>query len=314
MPRLFAVVVIVALATGCGASARPVTNLKIDITPELQDRGKYLAHHVLGCISCHTKRDWSRFGGPLAGPLGGGGMCYTEEIGFPGTVCASNITSDVGTGLGAWSDDQVLRAIREGVDNEGDALFPIMPYTAYRYLSDDDALAVVAYIRTLRPVDNPVTSRDLDFPVGFFIGFTPEPLVGPVAAPDESNPVAWGEYLTRVAGCRGCHTPTTGTGSPIDSRAFGGGRVMTDPHGKTVTTTNLTPHDSGVARYDKDAFLARFAIYKDVVETAQPLYGEPNTYMPWFDFARMTPEDLGAIFDYLMTLEPLDPSDVLETE
>jgi mono/diheme cytochrome c family protein len=314
MPRILAVLVLVAVATGCGASARPVTDLKIEITPERQERGKYLAHNVLGCISCHTKRDWKRFAGPPAGPFGGGGVCLTEEMGFPGMVCSSNITSDVNAGLGSWTDDQILRAVREGVDNEGEALFPSMPYGAYRYLSDEDALAVVAYIRTLRPVDNPVDARDLDFPVGLFIGFTPEPLDGPVAAPDASDSVAYGEYLTRVAGCRSCHTPTTGTGASIESRTFAGGREFTDPYGKKVTSSNLTPHDTGLLRYTKESFLTRFSIYQDVEETAQPLYGDANTYMPWFDFANMTPEDLGAIFDYLMTLEPLDPADVLETE
>lgn len=288
--------------------------MKIEITPERQERGKYLAENVLGCISCHTRRDWKKFGAPLAGPPGGGGLCFTEAMGFPGTVCAPNITSDVATGLGGWSDDQILRAIREGVDRDDEALFPVMPYPSYRYLSDEDALSVVAFIRTLRPVDNPVDERDLNFPVGIFIAMAPEPVEGPVAAPDREDSVAYGAYLARVAGCRGCHTPATGTGQPIESREFAGGREFTDPSGRKVKSTNLTPHDRGIARYTKDAFFVRFSIYKDVAETAQPLYGEPNTVMPWFDFAHMTEDDLGAIFDYLMSLEALDPDDVLETE
>ena len=143
MPRILAVLIVVVVAAGCGASARPVTNMKIEITPVRQARGEYLARHVLGCISCHTRRNWKQFGAPLAGPDGSGGICFTPEMGFPGTVCSSNITSDVNSGIGGWSDDQILRAIREGVDDEGNALFAVMPYQAYRYLSDEDALSVV---------------------------------------------------------------------------------------------------------------------------------------------------------------------------
>jgi mono/diheme cytochrome c family protein len=314
MPRIAAVLILVTVAVGCGASARPVTDLKIEITAERQARGEYLAQNVLGCISCHTRRNWKLFGGPYAGPDGAGGLCMTAEMGTPGTVCSSNITSDVTSGIGGWTDDQILRAIREGVDNEGNALYASMPYRAYRYLSDEDAMAVVAYIRTLKPVDNPVPARDLDFPLGMFIGFGPTSLDGPVAAPSREDPVAYGAYLARVARCRDCHTPVTSGDSTIEYRIFAGGREFTDPSGKKVESSNLSSHEAGITRYTQESFRGRFAVYSDVTETAQPLYGEPNTFMPWFDFAGMTDEDLDALYAYLMTVEPMDPSDVLETE
>jgi hypothetical protein len=77
------------------------------------------------------------------------------EMGLPGRITSKNLTSDAKTGLGSWTDGEILRAIREGVSKDGHALFPLMPYPNYRTMSDEDAYAIVAYLRTLKPVRNP---------------------------------------------------------------------------------------------------------------------------------------------------------------
>ena len=129
---------------------RPAPTISVARTPAQVTRGRYLAEHVSGCIGCHSHRDWSRFGGPIVGPLGAGGDCLGEDDGMPGTICIPNLTPDRTTGLGRWSDGEVMRAVREGVDREGHALFPFMPYAEYRALSDADTRALVAYLRTRR--------------------------------------------------------------------------------------------------------------------------------------------------------------------
>ena len=88
----------------------------------------------------------------------GAGVCHTgpEVADFPGKLCVPNITSHATAGIGEWTDGEILRAIREGIGRDGRALFPMMPYTEYRKMSDEDAHAVVAYLRTLPAIDQKV--------------------------------------------------------------------------------------------------------------------------------------------------------------
>src|SRR5690606_21212425 len=199
---------------------RPAPELTIESTPELVTRGRYLTHHVLGCIECHSKRDWEQFGGPVVGAEAAGAPCFDHRDEMPGKVCASNLTPHE-SGLGEWTDGEILRAIREGVDREGNTLFPMMPYTEYHSLADDDAQAVIAYLRSLPPSPSPsdgVTA--IDFPVSFFIKMAPHPLSGPVPAPDRSNSLAYGEYLTTVAGCKSCHSPVDDKHQNLPGKEF----------------------------------------------------------------------------------------------
>ncbi len=267
-------------------------------------RGDYLTHHVLGCFDCHSQRDWSRYAGPIEGPEGAGGPCMSEEFGVPGRVCFSNITPDRETGIGAWTDGEILRAIREGVDNKGRALFPMMPYAdAYHALSDEDADAVVAYLRTLPPVSNPVPPTEIDFPVSFFIKQVPKPLDGPVAAPDPADSVAYGHYLATVAGCVFCHTPVDGHQQPIPGMELAGGQDFRGPWG-LVRSANLTPDPTGLGGRTREAFLGMFRAFQDPGAQAPTPAGQ-NTVMPWLVHAGTSDQDLGAIWDYLQTVPPI---------
>jgi hypothetical protein len=143
---------------------RPPADFQVQITPERVARGRYLVEHVLLCNDCHSERDWTLYGGPPKPPLGAGRECMTREtetIGimvsegqgnFPGVLCIRNITPDPESGIGDWTDGEIIRAIREGVDHQGLGLFPIMPYFIYRSISDQDVQAVVAYMRDLTPI------------------------------------------------------------------------------------------------------------------------------------------------------------------
>ena len=100
---------------------RPPQDLALDTSPERIARGQYLAS-ALGCLGCHSQRDWKRYGAPIVGNKGAGGGWYTEAEGTPGTVCVPNITPHREAGIGAWSPGEIARAIREGVDRDGKAI------------------------------------------------------------------------------------------------------------------------------------------------------------------------------------------------
>lgn len=305
---LVAVAVILGIAAVVATvrpSQRPASLEKVARTPAQLARGEYLVRHVLACNECHTARDWTRWGGPASGPAGAGGDCYNQDHGFPGTICGSNVTPDPATGIGAWTDGEVLRAIREGVDREGQALFPLMPYTEYRHLSDEDARAVVAFVRGLQPVRHAVRETEIDFPVSFFMRMAPRPLDGPVLEPNPSDPVHYGEYLATVAGCKFCHTPVDGRNQPIEGRAFGGGQEFRGPWG-TVVSSNLTPHPTGLGQRNQENFVSLFRSFADVSKVAVPTRPGENTVMPWFAYSGMTDFDLGAIYTYLRTVKPVD--------
>jgi mono/diheme cytochrome c family protein len=278
----------------------------IERTPERVEHGRYLVESVLGCMDCHSRRDMSRFGGPLAGPAGAGGECLGPEAGAPGRICAPNITPDSETGLGAWSDGEILRAIREGVDRQGQALFPMMPYTEYAALSDEDARAVVAYLRSLPPVKNAVPDSELGFPVSFFIKMAPQPLAGPVPEPDRADRVAYGKYLARVGGCQFCHTPIDDKHRPLAGQEFSGGHDFKLPGGAVVRSANITPHATGLGGRDEEAFVGMFKAFAlPEADLPRVALGQ-NTAMPWLSLAHMTEPDLRAIYAYLRTVKPID--------
>ena len=128
-----------------GPSARALTDRRFESTPERLERGKYLTENVTPCFGCHSPRDWSKNESPEAQGMHGAGMANFPFEGLPGTVHAPNITPDKETGAGNWTDDQMARAIREGIGFDGRALFPMMPYENFRRLSDEDLASIIVY-------------------------------------------------------------------------------------------------------------------------------------------------------------------------
>ncbi len=308
-------VVVVLLAAGIVALAlrkpaqRPPSAEKIEATPARLARGEYLALHVVDCLLCHSEAHFDRYGLPrVPGTEGKGGFGFGRSFGVPGVVYARNITSDPETGLGNWTDGEILRAMREGVDRHGNALFPMMPYGGYREMSDEDARAIVVYLRTLPPIRNAVAPKKIDFPVNLLVKSAPKPVDGPVVSPDpKKDTVAYGRYLTVIAGCEGCHTPETRPGQPVPGRAYAGGRVFKGPWGRNVTP-NLTPHpDAYLGRATKEEFIARFRSFASLTGEAAPVAQKGrNTLMPWLALSGAKDEDLGAIYDFLKTLAPIE--------
>jgi mono/diheme cytochrome c family protein len=271
----------------------PAANLKIERTAERLARGKYLVL-LADCDGCHSERDYTRFGGPVveAGRLAG--QVFTKVHGVPGTVTPPNLTPDVETGIGAWTDGEVVRAIREGVDRDGRTLFPMMPYEAYRKMSDEDVYSVVAYLRSVPAVQRRQPPTQLDFPVALFIKSAPKP-VGRVAQPDLSGKRAKGEYLATIGGCQGCHTPS-----------LGGGEKFTGP-GLMVVSANISSDPAtGIGRMSEQDFVDKFAQYREYAEHGSPKVGpEAFTIMPWLNFCQLPEEDLRAIYAYIHALPPV---------
>ncbi|MEO6323421.1 MAG: c-type cytochrome [Thermoanaerobaculia bacterium] len=287
---------------------RPASTEVVERTPERIARGKYIAEHVADCSGCHSGHVAERYGFPIQpGTEGQGGFVFDEKFQVPGVVCAQNITPDNETGLGRWTDGEVMRAFREGVNREGKALFPMMPYAYFRSMSDADARAVVAYLRTIRPIRNTVTAQKLKFPVNLLIRSAPEPLSGPVAMPDDSTDhLGHGKYLVTIAGCRECHTAHDGKGQRVPGGDYAGGWEMRGPWGRVVSA-NITPDGATfMGQATKEQFIGRIRSFASFDATTAPIAPKGrNTVMPWIAYAGMTDADLGAIFDYMKTVTPI---------
>ena len=280
-----------------GPRTRALTARKFQSTPERRARGEYLVRNVTDCMGCHAEHDWTAHDAPVLPQTLGAGQDMNILKGFPGKVYAPNITPDSETGAGSWSDDQLARAIREGVGHDGRALFPFMPYLDFRHMSDEDLASVIVYLRSLPPVHKRRPTTELIFPVNYLIRNAPDPLDASVPEPDVSTPEKRGKYLVEIAGCTDCHTPQDSHGQPLPGMDFGGGFVLDGPWGR-VASANITPDSSGIPYYDQ-------AMFTSAMRTGFVGARKLNQIMPWHVYRGMTDEDMAAIFAYLKTLKPV---------
>src|SRR5688572_23612313 len=135
-----------------GLKLRPLTDRTFERTEARRARGEYLAEGILACAACHSERDWTQPGGPVAPGRAYAGVVWKHE--GKTWLVAPNITPEPYTGAGRWSDDMLARAIREGIGHDGRLLHPQMWYRSYRQMSDEDLASVVVYLRSLPPVRN----------------------------------------------------------------------------------------------------------------------------------------------------------------
>ncbi|MDN4166241.1 cytochrome c [Cytophagales bacterium LB-30] len=283
---------------------------KVDPTPEMSvkpndyllKRGEYLANHVTVCMDCHSERDWTKFSAPLKEvTLGKGGDRFDTSMGFPGTFYAKNITP---AGIGHWTDGELYRAITTGVTPDGRALFPVMPYLSYGKMDPSDVQAIIAYVRSLSPIESQIPERSFEFPMNFIINTIPQN-AKPSKMPSPDQVLAYGEYLTTIAACGDCHTPQD-KGAPLPGMAFAGGFEFKMPFG-TLRSANITPHASGIGEWSKEAFINKFKTYADSSYLTKTVDADAfNTVMPWVMYSGMTEQDLGAIYEYLQSLAPVE--------
>jgi cytochrome c5 len=287
-----------------GPQAAAPSEVRVERTAARVERGRYLFETVMDCDGCHSEHDWGKYGTPVLAGRRGVGQVFPPELGLPGKIVAANITGDRETGVGAWSDGDLIRAIREGVSRDGRALFPMMPYQNYAKMSDEDTFSLVSYLRSLPGVKNALPQSKVDFPVSFFIQGVPQP-VAKVAAVEEGVNVGYGQYLATIGACGNCHTPAE-RGAPIAGKEFAGGehfRIM----GFEVLSANITPDvETGIGSWSEEKFLGKLQGYRNLSVETLPAATQANfTLMPWLALRNLKEGDMKALYAYLRTLKPI---------
>ena len=278
-----------------GPKARPVTDRPFERTAARLARGKYLTEGPAPCFHCHTDHDLSTPEYPIVRARKGAG--WSLPIPELGVLPAPNLTPDPGTGLGNWSDDEIARAIREGVGRGNRALFPVMPYLDYASLDDEDVAAIVVYLRTLAPVRSSLPVRALPFPLEYIVKTIPRPITAPQPSHPAATPVERGKYLVTMAGCQTCHTATDQRGVPVAGLDFGGGGLFHDPgrNLQPVFSANITQDPSGIPHYDEALFVQTLRSGKVSTRTLVHI-------MPFEFFANITDDDLRDIYTFVKSV------------
>lgn len=277
-------------------------DIKVEITPERIERGKYLANHVNLCMDCHSIREWDKFAGPpKQGTMGLGGEHFNHEMGFPGDIVSPNITP---FRLASWTDGEIYRAITSGVSKDGRALFPVMPYPHYGKMDKEDVYSLIAYIKTLDPIESPEVTTTLDFPLNLIVRTMPMEAEHS-EMPSKTDKVAYGGYMVNAAGCYDCHTKQV-KGEFI-GKDFAGGMEFQMGNGRLLRSANITPHPkTGIGSMSEEQFIDKFAAYRNNYSPASITMDEYQTVMPWLMYSGIKDEDLSAMYAYLMSQEAVD--------
>ena len=256
------------------------------------ERGAYLVTSIGSCGNCHTPKDAS--GRPIAGKELTGGFEFDDDVGH---VIGPNITPDTATGIGGWTEAQIVIALRDGKRPNGTLLGPPMPVPVYRQLSDNDAAAVAAYLGSLKPVHHEVGRTQYKIPLPPAYG----PPVTHVVEPIRTDKVAYGAYLATFGHCVLCHT-APGGGQPFDmSHAFAGGRDLPDmsnPKGVVVSRNITSDPEQGLGKWTDEQ------IKKAMVAGVRPDGSKLAFTMPSAWYAKMTPADLDALIAFMRTIPP----------
>jgi mono/diheme cytochrome c family protein len=272
----------------------PRTALSQEGRKELVEKGQYIFALAGGC-ACHTV--------PKGTPNAGG---RAFPIPF-GTVYATNITPDKETGIGNWSDKEIINAVTTGIRPNGDWILPIMPHEAYSGIAEEDLKALVAYLRTLKPVRKEIPPLKTWVP---FYRSVLTPLwlklfghrsISPVKAP--SNGVERGRYLVdHVSLCGDCHTPRNAIGVPQRQFYLAGSR--TGLLGEEIP--NITPDTTtGIGKWSPDE-IAHLTLtgFKPNLDNVQGLMEEVIEGVS-AGYKHMKREDALAIADYLKSIRPI---------
>lgn len=266
--------------------------------PAVIARGEYVFHALAHCSACHTEPGLRRQRGDRH-PVSGGRVFPAGPF---GRFIARNLTADKETGLGAQSDGDVARAIRNGVDHQG-RFIPLM-ILALGPMSDDDLTAVVSYVRTQAPVRRDEEAEQWGFLAKVLAAtkLVPRTSAPPKPVPPSDQPsVERGAYLANgPAGCYTCHSRFDPfNGFAMVGTAFAGGDVEPDESDPTseFEAPNLTPDPKSgrIAAWDEETFVTRFRGGRAFT----------GSHMPWENYAEMTDTDLRSLFRYLKSLPPV---------
>lgn len=287
---------VVASIIGCdnntgGGSPKPrqLKDYQFERTPLRVERGRYLV--ALGeCFGCHSPID-STLLLPLPGKEGIGDIIDTV-----GPVVAPNITPDVETGAGSWTDDMFVRAIREGFGHDGRLLHSSMRSEYYGILTDEDVASVVVYLRSIPAVRNELPTIAL--PDGQR-GYREGPMSTPASPAELLDTLGLGGYLVRYARCEHCHSPMDSLGNKKLGLRFAGGTIGVMDSTTVIASKNLTQDPTGIPYYDEAMFI-------QTIRTGRVAgVRELNPWMEWPYLRTMTDDDLKAVFKYLRAQPPV---------
>lgn len=268
---------------------------------QLVARGKYLMEGPVGCDDCHTAVD-EHFA-KLPNMDFAGGFRFDSPV-F--TAYAANITPDKDTGIGTWTDAEIVRAIREGHTKEGEIIGPPMPLMTYNNMSDDDVNAIVAYLHTVKPIHHEVPASQYKIPLHAM------PPAKGLPAPPPTDKVAYGSYIVNgLAHCFECHTSPGPNGIQDFAHHLGaGGFPLIAIQGKMIRSLNITPdRETGIGSWT-DQQIAR-AITNGIDKDGKQLI----PLMPYEHYKNMTAADVDAVLAYLHTIpavrNAVDPNPTL---
>ncbi len=260
----------------------------------LIERGDYLVNHLMSCGNCHSPR------GPGAASRAlSGGVQVFDEPWF--RIKGANITPDRETGIGAWSDDDIKRAITQGVRPNGTPLAETMPSAFFRILTPRDLDAIVVYVRSVPAVRNEVAAP-------IYKAATPPSPAYPLAAKrfddaDLADPKKRGVYLSTIAHCMACHARTSEEAPADYIKSFGkGGRAFKGPWGETRSANITSSRTSGIGAWS-DADLRR-ALTEGVTPDGRKLRPPMSDHVA--DYRTWNAADIDALIGWVRTIPPLD--------
>jgi mono/diheme cytochrome c family protein len=290
MTRAAAIALLAMIALTVRAAAQPTAGVPLPDqkaasanSADPVERGRYLV--VLGdCMNCHTVAGGAHFAGgrPLETPFG--------------KILTANITPDQQTGIGKWTADQFYRALHEGRSADGSRLYPAFPYPYFTHMNREETDAILAYLRTIPPVRNPIDRNRLSFPFNIramMIGWNALYFRSGPLPPDPAKSPAWNRGAWLVEGpahCAACHTPTNMLGGRKTSHDFQGGALA------GWVAPDVTPNTrTGVGGWSDEAMFRYLKTGRNQFSAASGEMGEAVA----FSTSKMSDADLSAIIAYL---------------
>lgn len=271
----------------------PYPDIKASADTAVIAKGKHIMFDIAHCTGCHSRANADSLiaiGEDV--PLTGGKL-FNLPV---GKIYSKNITPDIETGIGKYTDAEIARALRYAVHPDGTVVYDFMPF---HNISDEDLTAIISYLRAQKPVRFRVPDNNLNIIGNLIKAFLVKP-VGPAenilksVTPDST--ATYGRYIvTNVADCGGCHTTRNMAGQYIGEPLAGGKMMEVGPDNPGLLPPNITPDStSRIFGWTQEMFIDRFRRGKLIEKSP----------MPWNSFKRMSDLELKAVYKYLRTVKP----------
>lgn len=269
------------------------------------EKGRYLAT-IGNCVTCHTKSDGPPFGGGVAFHVAGG--LFKQSTGI---IYSTNITPDLKTGIGGWTEEEFSRAMRTGVSAGGDHLYPVFPYMSFSRINEEDMAAIYAYIMSMEPIEYNPPASNLPFPFNMRLILRFWKLLfadNEVYQSDRGRSDEWnrGAYLTQGLGhCSACHSPRTYFLAEQSDHALSGGTHFDEVEEGKIrewAAVNLTSADTGLGSWSE----ADIANYLQTGHNVKAGTFGPMNKVIVNSTQYLTADDAKAMAVYLKSLLPIE--------